>query len=188
VFIKRNNSDHNIFGKSFGTANPKSNAMKTNLFTLILSGIIFFHANAQVVIRQTFITTTVHLNPWEQPCQPIYRTPFPLQNYPVVAAPGLTHRNHPECMNPEQFSRVLRMISSQNFESTRLQVANQVAASNALSSQQVTAIMHVFAFESTRLEFARNTYHRVTDPQNYYLVNNAFRFSSSIDELYNFIM
>jgi len=48
--------------------------------------------------------------------------------------------------------------------------------------------MGVFSFESTRLDFARMAYHRVIDPQNYFIVNNAFRFSSSIDELYQYIM
>jgi hypothetical protein len=108
--------------------------------------------------------------------------------YPVVAAPVPVYHNRPVCMNPDQFSRVLHMISSQHFDSSRLQVANQVLASNALTSEQVAAIMHAFSFESTRLEFARNAYHRVIDPQNYYLVNNAFRFSSSIDDLYNYVM
>jgi hypothetical protein len=48
--------------------------------------------------------------------------------------------------------------------------------------------MQQFSFESTRLDFARFAYAYVVDPQSYFMVNNAFAFSSSVDDLNRFLM
>jgi hypothetical protein len=43
--------------------------------------------------------------------------------------------------------------------------------------------MKLFSFEATKLEFAKYAYNKVSDKENYYLVNDAFQFESSIEEL-----
>ena len=91
-------------------------------------------------------------------------------------------------MDDYNFGMALQQISRQSFESNRLQVAQQIAMSNPLSSAQVSNIMQLFSFESTRLEFARFAYGYVVDPQRYFMVNNAFAFSSSVDDLNRFLM
>lgn len=146
-------------------------------------------SNAQVIISQTTVTTTTyHPSPWQTNHHHYPRPVFKPRQLPLRAAMPLQTAYSPVCLQTEQFARILQSIASQPFESSRLQIANQVSASNALTSEQVAAIMGVFSFESTRLDFARMAYHRVIDPQNYFIVNNAFRFSSSIDELYQYIM
>jgi hypothetical protein len=45
----------------------------------------------------------------------------------------------------------------------------------------------MLSFESTRLDFAKFAYTYTLDKENYYMVNNAFSFSSSVAELNNFI-
>ncbi len=90
-------------------------------------------------------------------------------------------------MDDYSFRTALQQISSQSFESNRLQVSQQIAMSNPLSSAQVANIMQLFSFESTRLEFARFAYGYVVDPQRYFMVNNAFAFSSSVDDLNRFL-
>jgi hypothetical protein len=56
-----------------------------------------------------------------------------------------------------------------------------------LTSAQITDIMRLFSFESSRLEIAKFAYNYVVDPQRYFMVNNAFSFSSSVDDLNRFI-
>jgi len=81
------------------------------------------------------------------------------------------------------FNSALSNIRNQNFESTRLTVAKQMLAGNWVTSDQVRQMMLQMNFEDSRIEIARFAYNRVVDPQNYYLVNNGFTFSSSVDEL-----
>jgi hypothetical protein len=82
---------------------------------------------------------------------------------------------------------MLQEISRQNFDSNRLQIAKQVISTNQLTSAQITDIMRLFSFESSRLEIAKFAYNYVVDPQRYFMVNNAFSFSSSVDDLNRFI-
>jgi hypothetical protein len=56
-----------------------------------------------------------------------------------------------------------------------------------MSAVQVRELMEAFTFESTRVEFAKFAYPMVTDKERFYIVYDAFTFSSSIDELDDFI-
>lgn len=47
--------------------------------------------------------------------------------------------------------------------------------------------MFLFNFESTRLELAKYAYGHTYDIANYYMLNDAFTFESSIEELNNYI-
>ncbi len=93
----------------------------------------------------------------------------------------------PVCMPASAFGQLKCAIESRSFESSRLAVAKEALYSNYLSASQVEQIMNLFWFESTKLEFAKLAYGRTIDKPNYYLVNNAFSFESSIDELNRFI-
>ena len=48
--------------------------------------------------------------------------------------------------------------------------------------------MNSMTFEATKLEFAKFAYRNVLDPKNFFIVNQGFAFSSSIDELTRFIV
>jgi hypothetical protein len=90
------------------------------------------------------------------------------------------------CMYPmgsNDFSSAKSSISSKSFEDSKLTVAKQIIDANCVSSQQVKEIMLLFSFEETRLDFAKYAYHKVTDPNNYYKLNDAFSYETSIDEL-----
>lgn len=90
-------------------------------------------------------------------------------------------------MHPQSFAMLKATIESKSFESSKLQIAKQALTGNTFSSAQVTELLMLFDFESTKLEFAKHAYHKVADKQNFYLVNNAFSFASSIDELNQYI-
>ncbi len=74
-----------------------------------------------------------------------------------------------------------------SFESNKLTIAKQALRNNNIYAAGVERIMRQFSFEDSRIEFAKYAYSHCIDPQNYYRVNNAFTFSSSIEELSEFI-
>lgn len=102
----------------------------------------------------------------------------------TVYLPGYTGPvGCPVPMNEQDFSNVRATINSKTFEDSKLTVARQVVNSNCLFSSQVRDIMTMFTFEDTRLELAKSAYGHTYDIGNYYMVNDAFQFESSIDEL-----
>lgn len=127
--------------------------------------------------QQTTVQTTIY--PGQVlPVQPAQPAPPPVV-YPNNAC-GFA-------MDPVSFSNARSSISTKNFESSKLQVARQITQSNCLTCTQVREIMGLFSFESSKLEFAKFAFPFTVDPNNYYLVNDSFGFSSSIDDLNRFL-
>ena len=90
-------------------------------------------------------------------------------------------------MTDVDFANVKQSISSKSFEDSKLTIAKQVIAANCLLTRQVKEIMLLFSFEDSRLELAKYAYGYTYDTGNYYMLNDAFTFESSITELNNFI-
>jgi hypothetical protein len=116
----------------------------------------------------------------------------PVQSQPVQQAYVLPGYNGPiGCaypMHPGDFQGVKQSIESKSFDDTKLKIAKQVIASNCLLSDQVKEIMLLFTFEDTRLDLAKYAYGYTFDIGNYYRLNDAFTFESSIEELDEYIM
>jgi hypothetical protein len=93
----------------------------------------------------------------------------------------------PHPMDIADFDMMKQTISSKDFESTRLSIAKQVLQENCLFASQVTEVLTLFDFENTKLEFAKYAYGYTYDTGNYFKVNDAFEFESSVQELNNYI-
>lgn len=93
----------------------------------------------------------------------------------------------PAYMSDADFSALKGSVNSKSFDSSKLTVAKQAVASDRLTARQVAELMDLFSFESTKLDLAKYSYRHVVDPQNYYVVNDSFTFSSSITELDQYI-
>ena len=93
----------------------------------------------------------------------------------------------PVPLNPSEFNDVKNTIRSKDFEETKLTISKQIIMNNCLTSSQVREVLGLFNFETTRLDFAKYAYERTYDIGNYYKVNDAFEFESSVDELNKFI-
>ena len=85
------------------------------------------------------------------------------------------------------FDALKASIAAKGFESTKLTIAAQALQSNKMTSRQVKEVMDLMSFESTNVQIAKYAYGRVADKQNFYLVHDAFAFSSSSDELIKYI-
>ena len=94
-----------------------------------------------------------------------------------------------QCANllqPQDVGSLTNSIQQQNFENTKLSVAKQAVGSAAILAEDVARVVRLFDFENTRLEFAKFAYARCCDQRNYFKVNDAFEFSSSVTELQRF--
>jgi len=99
------------------------------------------------------------------------------EEFEVVCAP----------MSTNDFVSAKKSIGSKSFAEDKMTLAKQVLRANCVSTDQVIGIMSLFSFEDNKVEFAKAAYDKTTDKGNYYKVNDAFTYSSSIDELNEFL-
>ena len=90
-------------------------------------------------------------------------------------------------MTPAEFATLKNSVQRQAFEDSQLRIIGQALDHNFLLSRQVIELMDIMTFDSGKLEVAKMAHSRTLDKQNYYVVNDAFTFSSSIDDLLAFI-
>ena len=93
----------------------------------------------------------------------------------------------PVGMDPQTFSDAKQSISNASFEDTKLSTAKTILASNYISTDQVMEICGLFAFENTKLTFAKFAYSKTVDRNNYYKVGSVFDFDSDKEALNKFI-
>lgn len=86
-------------------------------------------------------------------------------------------------MNEARFNEVVKSIESKGFDDSKLTMSKQVISTNCMTSNQVKRLMLLFSFEDTRLDLAKYAYGYTYDIGNYYQLNDAFTFESSIEEL-----
>lgn len=90
-------------------------------------------------------------------------------------------------MEARKFRYAVKSIKRKSFSDTQLRLAKQITSSNCLTVGQIKRIARVFSFETTKLEFAKFAYDYSYDPENYWMINEIFSFSSSTDELDEFL-
>ena len=90
-------------------------------------------------------------------------------------------------MSEGRFNQLIDQIRKASFENSKVSVAKQALKNNRISCRQLLSIIHEFSFESTKLQFAKDAYSKVGDKQNYFIINDAFTFQSSKDELTEFL-
>ncbi len=98
---------------------------------------------------------------------------------------GKTGCNVP--MTQADFLSAKQTIASKDFEDSKLTIAKQITSSNCLLASQVKDIMKLFDYEESKLEYAKSAYSHTYDIGNYFKVNDAFEYESSIDELNEYI-
>lgn len=99
---------------------------------------------------------------------------------PVIPAPCI--------ISPQQFNDMIQSIRQESFKTTKMALAKNIIKSNpCFTSNQIKDIVLEFAFESGRLEIAKYAWDYTVDKENYYVVADAFSFSSSKEDLMNYI-
>lgn len=94
----------------------------------------------------------------------------------------------PSCaVNDGEMGGILESIRSKTFDDSQLSQAKTIIRNKCMTAIQIKQVMNVFKFEDSKLEIAKFAYQYVADKNNYYVVNDAFEFSSSADELNEYI-
>jgi hypothetical protein len=95
--------------------------------------------------------------------------------------------NYYGAMSQTDFINLKYTIGNATFESTRLSIAKSAASMNKFTSEQVRDLLYLFTYESSKLDFAKLAYNSTIDRERFYIVYNAFTYSSSVDELSRYI-
>jgi len=90
-------------------------------------------------------------------------------------------------MSEGRLNDLILQIRKASFETSKESVAKQAIRSNKVTCKQLLQIINEFSFESTKLQVAKDAYKSVLDRNNYYLLNDAFTFQSSKDDLIDFL-
>ncbi len=114
---------------------------------------------------------------------------MPAETQPIIIyVPGYTGQIG--CLMPmdaASFAQAKQSIKSKSFEDDKLKIAKQILNNNCVTTNQVKELMGVMTFEDSKLELAKYCWGYTYDVKNYYLVNDAFTFSSSIDDLNDYM-
>ena len=84
----------------------------------------------------------------------------------------------------DQFKQVLR---NETMDDSRLNLAKQTISANNFTSAQVKELVNLLTFESNKVDLAKYAYRYTVDKGSYFVLNDAFTFSSSKEELSNYI-
>lgn len=95
--------------------------------------------------------------------------------------------NNYSAISQGDFINLKNTIANATFESTEFGIARSAAALNRFTSNQVHDLLYLFTYESTKLNFAKLAYNSTIDKERFYIVYNAFTYSSSVDELSRYI-
>ena len=90
-------------------------------------------------------------------------------------------------MQSSSFQAAKTSINKQSFADTKMKTAKQILNANCMSVSQIVEIMSLFSFEENKLDFAKSAYAKCTNKGEYFMINDAFTFSSSVDELTEFV-
>lgn len=94
----------------------------------------------------------------------------------------------PSCaVMDSEMGGITQSIKSKSFDDSQMSQARNIIKSKCMTSNQIKQILQVFSFEDSKLEIAKFAYQYVADKNNYYVVNDVFDFSSSSDELNDYI-
>ena len=126
---------------------------------------------------------------YDQTVDPGYNVTYGPGYGGVAYPPPAGNAGNAQCaglMQPQDVTALVSSIQSKDFEATKVSVAKQAVGSATILAEDVARVMKTFDYESTRLDFAKFAYARCCDQRNYFKVNDAFEFESSVTDLQRF--
>lgn len=98
-------------------------------------------------------------------------------------------RREPLCgVSDNEFQEIVATIKAQSFENTQVTMAKQIVRTKqCFTTLQIKQLLEVFTFENTKLDMAKYCFGYCVDRGDYYKINSVFTFSSSVEDLTNFI-
>jgi hypothetical protein len=90
-------------------------------------------------------------------------------------------------MGYSEFQNLLNTINNKAYASDKMSIAMMAIDNNFLMAAQVAELVSLMTYESDKVDLAKAAYHKTINKEDYYIVNKEFNYSSSINELENFI-
>lgn len=91
-------------------------------------------------------------------------------------------RRNSNILNNQDMQDLQARVEDRITDTERMKLMQSVLADRTYYSVQVRTMLNWLSFESTRLDFAKWSYTRVADKQDYWKLEDVFSFSSSKDE------
>lgn len=140
-----------------------------------------FETESETTVTQSTTTTTTTSSSGTMPQGEVTRTREP-------AIPGYNGRIGCDWpVDDGGFKDMKGSIASKTFSDTKMTIAKQATRSKCLTAKQVKEIMTLFTYEDDKLDYAKFAYDYCYDQDNYYMVNDAFEFEMTIDELNEYL-
>jgi len=145
--------------------------------------------DSQVTTKTTSTTTkTTTVNRTDQPTVHQNKPQPKSEVNPKPAPPApAAEQGCTTPMSASDFNNAKESVKKQAFAENKMKIAKQFTKNNCLSVAQVKEVIGLFSFENDKLEYAKFAYNFTVDKKNYFQVNDVFSFSSSVDELNEFI-
>ncbi|MEI6348807.1 MAG: DUF4476 domain-containing protein [Bacteroidota bacterium] len=90
-------------------------------------------------------------------------------------------------MNASEFTEAKAQVQNASFADDKIRIAKQITEANCLSIVQIKEIAKLFSFEDNKLEYLKFAYDFTFEKKKYYMVNDLLNFSSSKEELDNYL-
>ncbi len=114
-----------------------------------------------------------HIQRLRSPASPLLARPIPPPLQPVT---------------DETLAEMLKSLRAEGMEDGKKALARQILSGRPrFLSRQIRDLLKVFTFDDARLEIAKYAYDSVLDPENFYLVNQAFVFSDRKENLNRYV-
>ncbi len=85
------------------------------------------------------------------------------------------------------FTEAKAQVQKASFADDKLRIAKQITQANCMSVAQIKEIAKLFSFEDNKLEYVKFAYDFTFEQNKYYMLNDIFSFSSSKEEMDNFL-
>jgi len=86
-----------------------------------------------------------------------------------------------------EFAEAKDQVQKASFADDKIRIAKQITEANCLSVAQIKEIAKLFSFEDNKLDFLKFAYDFTFEKKKYYMVNDVLNFSSSKEDLDNYI-
>ena len=159
-----NNNSNNGDGSFSMNVNINGSGMNVDIKD-DMGGNVDMNVNDNTTYTETTTTTTTSGTVSSTPTKPVSngRCDYPMTNSDFIDGKS--------------------SIESKTFADSKMTIAKQITKNNCPTAVQIRDYTKLFTFESGKLEYAKFAYDYCYDKGNYYKVNDAFEFESSIDEL-----
>lgn len=90
-------------------------------------------------------------------------------------------------VSEQRFNQMINSVKNQSFSDDKQRVTKQIVKSNCMTVDQLVDLLNEFSFDDGKLNTAKFAYNYIYDVENYFKVFDVFSFSSSGEELEQYI-